>query len=78
MNYAKKNIKYLVQINGSRNHFAKITTISINTIKKILDNERITPSLDTLIKIHNTLGISLDDLVFKDLEEINNNNKENN
>lgn len=78
MNYAKKNFKYLVQINGSRNHFAEITTISINTIKKILDDERINPSLDTLIKVHNTLGISLDDLVFKDLEEINNNNKENN
>lgn len=78
MNYAKINIKYLVQINGSRSNFSKITKVNINTIKKILDNEKTKPSLETLIKIHNTLGISIDDLVFKNLEEINNSNKESN
>lgn len=78
MNYAKINIKYLVQINGSRSNFSKITKVNINTIKKILDNEKTKPSLETLIKIRNTLGISIDDLVFKNLEEINNSNKESN
>lgn len=77
MNYSKKNIKYLVKKNGTQKHFEEITGIKIDTLKSITSRTSI-PSIDTLIQIHDTLGISLDDLVFKDLEEINNNNKENN
>ncbi|OKZ90028.1 MAG: hypothetical protein BHW10_03785 [Clostridium sp. CAG:307_30_263] len=77
MNYSKKNIKYLVKKNGTQKHFGEITGIKIDTLKSITSRTSI-PSIDTLIQIHDTLGISLDDLVFKDLEEINNTNKENN
>lgn len=77
MNYSKKNIKYLVKQNGTKKQFKELTGISIDTLKNIINKKSI-PSIDTLIQIHDTLGISLDDLVFKDLEEINNTNKENN
>ena len=77
MNYSKKNIKYLVKKNGTKKQFEELTGISINTLKNII-NKKSTPSIDTLIQIHDTLEISIDDLIFKDLEEINNNNKENN
>lgn len=77
MNYSKKNIKYLVKKNGTQKHFEEITGIKIDTLKSITSRTSI-PSIDTLILIHNALGISLDDLVFKDLEKINNNKKENN
>lgn len=70
MIYTKQNFIYLVKINGTRKNFSELTGISINTIKAILDKKCI-PSLETLIILHDTFNLSLDDLVFKDLEAIN-------
>lgn len=71
MIYTRKNFKYLQSKNGTRKHFSELTGIKLNTIKGILDKECY-PSLDTLIILHDTFNLSLDELVFKDLESENN------
>ncbi|MCR5462029.1 MAG: helix-turn-helix domain-containing protein [bacterium] len=68
MYFLSKNIKYLRKIKEiTQKDFSVILNMSLDTIKSI-ETERITPSLETLIKIRNYFNVNLDDLIFIDLE----------
>ena len=68
MYYLAKNVKFLRKEKQiTQKEFSIILNMSLDTIKSI-ETERITPSLETLIKIRNYFNVNLDDLIFLDLE----------
>ena len=68
MYFIAKNLKFLRKNKGiTQKDFSNILNMSLDTIKSI-ETERITPSLETLIKIRNYFNVNLDDLIFVDLE----------
>ena len=58
-----KNLKKLREENGlSQDRLAKLADVANNTIIKIEQGENINPTLATLKKIAEALGVSLDEL----------------
>ena len=58
-----KNLKKLREKNGlSQDRLAKLADVANNTIIKIEQGENINPTLATLKKIAEALGVSLDEL----------------
>lgn len=65
MNYIKENIKYL-----SKNHkIYEILKINQQSLSNKLSDSKRKISIEDLMKIHDELNISLDDLVYKDLSK---------
>ena len=67
--YFNKNLKFLRKNKKlSQSELAKELNITRDTIAS-LENERIKPSFDLLIKIKYFFQINLEDLIFKNLAE---------
>lgn len=59
-----KNLKKLRDKKGfSQDRLAKLTDVANNTVIKIEQGENKNPTLETLKKLANALGVSLDDLI---------------
>ena len=71
MTYFNKNLKFLTKTKLNQNQLAKrmnITRSTVNLMMKVED-----PRASTLLKISKIYGVSIDDLLNKDLEEANKN-----
>lgn len=59
-----KNLKKLREKKGfSQDRLAKIADVANNTVIKIEQGDNKNPTLETLKKLANALGVSLDDLI---------------
>ena len=59
-----KNLKKLREKKGfSQDRLAKLADVANNTVIKIEQGENKNPTLETLKKLANALGVSLDDLI---------------
>lgn len=59
-----KNLKKLREKNGfSQDRLAKIADVANNTVIKIEQGDNKNPTLETLKKLADALGVSLDDLI---------------
>jgi transcriptional regulator with XRE-family HTH domain len=59
-----KNLKKLRDKKGfSQDRLAKLADVANNTVIKIEQGENKNPTLETLKKLANALGVSLDDLI---------------
>ena len=59
-----KNIrKYRLQKNMSQDRLSKLADVAFHTITKIESGDTPNPTIDTVKKIADALGISLDDLM---------------
>lgn len=64
-----KNLKYLTtNTEVNQNQLAIKLGISRQSINNMLRNKKLDPKASTLIKISKIYNISIDDLIFKDLE----------
>ena len=58
------NIKRLRQKKGiSQDRLSKLTDLSVNTIANVETGYNPNPTIETLLKIANALGVSVDDLI---------------
>ena len=70
--YLTSNINTLINLNKlGYCAFAKELSISSNTLWSLANKESYNPHLSVLIKISEYFGVSLDDLVYKDLRKKN-------
>lgn len=68
MNYFAKNLKYLIKRYGTnQEELASYLNAAQTTVSNYI-NTRSEPDLKMLVKIHQYFGLSLDALVFEDLE----------
>jgi transcriptional regulator with XRE-family HTH domain len=74
--YFNKNLQFLRKKQKiSQSKLGEILNMTRDSINS-MENGRMKPSFDTLINIKNYFNISLDDLIFKDLEIIEEPNKQ--
>ncbi len=67
--FFSKNLKFLRQKeNLNQKDFGNKINLTRDTIAS-LENNRMKPSFDVLIKLRNYFQINLDDLIFKNLKE---------
>ncbi len=59
---AKKMKKYRKELGISQDKLSKLASITFHTIAKIESGATPNPGIETVIKITNALGVSLDDL----------------
>lgn len=63
-NQISKNLKRLRKERGySLEKISKLADLSLNTVAKVESGVNTNPTIDTLIKIANALGIDLNDLI---------------
>jgi transcriptional regulator with XRE-family HTH domain len=63
-NILSSNIKkYRKKLNISQDKLSKLSDVTYNTIIKIESGKNMNPTIKTLMKIANALGVSLDELV---------------
>jgi len=71
INYFTINLNYIKRINALTNHDLKeVIDVSISTIS-LLMNGKADPNTDTLLKISDTFGYSIDDLLKVEIEKSN-------
>jgi transcriptional regulator with XRE-family HTH domain len=62
-NILSSNIKkYRKKLNISQDKLSKLSDVTYNTIIKIESGKNMNPTIKTLMKIANALGVSLDEL----------------
>jgi transcriptional regulator with XRE-family HTH domain len=58
------NIKRYRQVKGiSQDRLSKLADLSLNTVVNVESGANPNPTIDTLIKIANALGVGVDDLI---------------
>ena len=67
--YLLNNLKYLTKTTEvNQNQLASELGTSVQSINRMLENTNLDPKTSTLIKISKIYNISIDDLIFKDLQ----------
>ena len=68
--YLNKNLRYLRNSKLlSCRQLGKLTGVNFSRIRKLETEERSNPKLDTLKKLADYFGITIDELIYKDLEK---------
>ena len=68
--YLNKNLRYLRNSRLlSYRQLGKLTGVNFSRIRKLETEERSNPKLDTLKKLADYFGITIDELIYKDLEK---------
>ncbi|MCR5529864.1 MAG: helix-turn-helix transcriptional regulator [Saccharofermentans sp.] len=69
--YLSRNVKFLASNIKKPTWVAKELKISPNTMSLIINKPDYDPHLSILIKLSEYFGVSLDDLIYKDLSKVN-------